>query len=380
MNALPQDQRKQMENAMTSKERVIRAFELGTPDKVPFHAYESPEHAIRQLGREVHEMYLEPDLVPEAMINAAKLYDNDIIYFRPGRRIPDSQEVVETDEGLTIRDKKTKDAVFRVLRDTKELLPATPPGDPLVKTIEDVDEIPVTPHGYVLQHPHMTDWKRYLDEFAEDRFIFGSACAQSANTLDACLGTEAAMVATLTDPGLCRAIMERKYEALKEQILALKLIGVDGVYTGDACASCSFYSPEIYRDLFFEYHKRSIDFVHEQGLKALLHVCGRISPILEDMAATGADVIESLDAFSAGGDIELKDAKQRVGHLVCLKGNIDAVNVIAKLTPEEVYRECTQAMNDAGPDGYVLSTEQITRDTPRESVLAMVQARDDFRI
>jgi len=365
---------------MTSKERVLKAFELGTPDKIPFHAYESPEHAIRQLGREVHEMYLDPDLVPEAMINTAKLYDNDIIYFRPGRRIPDSQEVIETDEGLAIRDKKTKDVAFHVLRDTKELLRTTPPPEPLVKTIKDVDKISIMPHQKILQYPQMADWQRYLDEFAKDRFVFGSACAQSANTLDSCLGTETAMIATLTDPGLCRAIMERKYEALKEQILALREIGVDGVYTGDACASCSFYSPEVYRDLFFEYHKRSIEFVHEQGMKTLLHICGRISPILEDMAATGADVIESLDAFSAGGDIELKDAKQRVGHLVCLKGNIDAVSVIGKFTPEEIYRECTQAMHDAGPDGYILSTEQITRDTPRENVRAMIQARDDFKI
>jgi hypothetical protein len=35
-------------------------------------------------------------------------------------------------------------------------------------------------------------------------------------------------------------------------------------------------------------------------------------------------------------------------------------------------------MLDAGPEGYILSTEQITRDTPAEHVLAMVQARDDF--
>jgi hypothetical protein len=54
------------------------------------------------------------------------------------------------------------------------------------------------------------------------------------------------------------------------------------------------------------------------------------------------------------------------------------VSMIGKLTPEEIYRECAQEMSDAGPGGYILSTEQITRKTPREYVRAMVQARDDF--
>jgi uroporphyrinogen-III decarboxylase len=224
----------------------------------------------------------------------------------------------------------------------------------------------------------MTSLKPYFDEFKGRRFLFGFACDQSANALDVYLGTENAMLATLSDPGLCRAIMERRGEAVREEILALKAMGADGIYTGDACASCSFFSPQTYRELFFEYQKRSIDFVHSLNMRALLHICGKVSPILEWMAETGADVIESLDAPSAGGDIDLREAKRRVGHRVCLKGNIDAVHVIEPLSPDEIYSACVQAMLDAGPEGYILSTEQITRDTPAEHVLAMVQARDDF--
>lgn len=362
---------------MNSLERVLKAFDLETPDMVPFHAYESPEHAIRQLGRKVHEMYLEPDIVPEAMIHAAKKYSNDIIYMRYGQYLSEDQEVVRDEEGLVIRDKKTKEAVAHVFDDTKEIIPLQS-SEPTIKSVEDVDKIPVVPHSEILEQPGIRSLQRYIDEFKGERFLFGFACGQSANAIDSFLGTENAMIASLTDQDLCRAIMERKYEALCEEIIALNKVGADGVYTGDACASCSFFSPQIYRDLFFEYQKKSIDFVHNLGMKALLHICGRISPILEDMADTGADVVESLDAFSSGGDIELKDAKNRIGDRVCLKGNIDAVHVIAQLSPEEIYNKCTQALHDAGPDGYVLSTEQITRDTPAENVMAMIQARNDY--
>ena len=364
---------------MNSIERVLTAFDLKVPDKIPFHAYESPEHAIRQLGRKVHEMYLDTELVPAAMIAAAKAYSNDIIYLRHSAFLPTDREAVSDNEGLLIKSRKNGEILGRVFADTKEFIPNTPPVPP-VKTVGEIDKLQIISSKELLEEPAMQSMKPYIDAFKGKRFIFGFASSQSANILNNFLGTENAMVATFEDPGLCRALMERGFEARKQEILALQAFGVDGIYTGDACASCSFYSPATYRELFFEYQKRSIDFVHSLGLKALLHICGRNSGILEDMAATGADVIESLDAFSAGGDLELKDAKARVGRLICLKGNIDAVTVIARQTPEQIYKKCIEAMQDAGPDGYILSTEQITRDTPPEHVLAMVQARDDFKL
>jgi uroporphyrinogen-III decarboxylase len=98
------------------------------------------------------------------------------------------------------------------------------------------------------------------------------------------------------------------------------------------------------------------------------------------MAETGADIVEGLDPPSAGGDTDLREAKRRVGARVCLKGNIDAVHVIRPGPAEQVYRTCREALEAAGPDGYILSTEQIPRDTPIEHVLAMVQARDDMAV
>ena len=59
---------------------------------------------------------------------------------------------------------------------------------------------------------------------------------------------------------------------------------------------------------------------------------------------------------------------------------LDAVHLLEPGPPERIYAECLQAMRDAGPNGYILSTEQVTRDTPREHVLAMVQARNDYRL
>jgi len=362
---------------MSSKTRVLDALALKVPDIIPFHAYESPENAIRLLGRKVHELYLEPDLIPQAMINSAKLYKNDIIYMRYGLFVQKKVKLEMVDDKLVWKDRKTGEITGHVLNDRKDFIPARQ-SEPLIKSSADLDKIQIVPYKEVLQWPEYQSMKAYVREFKGKRFLFAFASGQSANTLNNYMGLENAMMATITDPGLCHAIMERRNEAIRQEILALKELGADGIYTGDACASCSLYSPETYRTMFFEHQKKSIEFVHANGMKALLHICGKISMILEDMVATGADVIESLDAFSSGGDIELKDAKKRVGSQICLKGNIDAVHVLEPLSPEKIYDVCMQAMKDAGPNGYILSTEQITRDTPVEHVMAMLQARDDY--
>ena len=362
---------------MNSRARVIEAFKLNVPDIIPFHAYESPENAIRLLVRKVHEMDLEPELIPQTMINSARLYSNDIVYMRPGKFVQENIRLEMIDDMLVWKDHRTGEIYGHVLYDLKDFIPAVLP-EPLVKSAADVDKIPFFPYQELLQRPEYQSLKAYIREFKGEKFLFSFACGQSANALYTYMGTEAAMIATITDPGLCHAIMERRNEAIRHEILALKELGADGIYTGDACASCSFYSPATYRTMFFEHQRKSIEFVHAAGMKALLHVCGKISMILENMTATGADVIESLDAFSSGGDIELKDAKKRVGGRVCLKGNIDAVHVLETLSPEKIYEICMQALNDAGPNGYILSTEQITRGTPIEHVMAMLQARDDY--
>ena len=77
---------------MNSKERVLTALELKKADKVPFHPYESPEHAMVQLGYKVHEMYMEEGILVEAMINTAKIYSSDIIYLRPDPYLGDKYD------------------------------------------------------------------------------------------------------------------------------------------------------------------------------------------------------------------------------------------------------------------------------------------------
>jgi uroporphyrinogen-III decarboxylase len=82
--------------------------------------------------------------------------------------------------------------------------------------------------------------------------------------------------------------------------------------------------------------------------------------ILEDMADTGPDAIETLTSSRSSGDVDLADAKRRIGNRVCLYGgfNEHLLHEADEQAVREEVRRCLDAAMEGG--GYVLrSTGQI---------------------
>ncbi len=81
-----------------------------------------------------------------------------------------------------------------------------------------------------------------------------------------------------------------------------------------------------------------------------------------------------------GGDVDLKEAKRRVGNKLCIKGNINTFNFMMNATPEQVEEKCKRAIDDAAADGgYVLSTgDQCGRDTPHANLFKMVEVAKTY--
>ena len=99
--------------------------------------------------------------------------------------------------------------------------------------------------------------------------------------------------------------------------------------------------------------------------------------ILEDMAETGPDAIETLTSSRSSGDVDLVDAKRRIGNRVCLFGGFNEHllhEADADAVREEV-RRCLDAAMEGG--GYVLrSTGQIFNAKPGLIEVMCETARD----
>jgi len=79
-------------------------------------------------------------------------------------------------------------------------------------------------------------------------------------------------------------------------------------------------------------------------------------PILEDIAAMKTDSMETFTPPGMGADVNLAEAKKRIGDKVCMIGGFDQFHFFVGCTPEETRAEVRRCFNEAGGNGgYILS-------------------------
>ena len=177
------------------------------------------------------------------------------------------------------------------------------------------------------------------------------------------MGTEQFLVVLALaerDPGgpgeqALKHLMDLTTDALIAFAKACLQAGAHLVQAGDSLASLDMISPATYRKWAWPYERRFFESLNplaeSGGASTVLHFCGNMTLVLDLMAETGAHILE-LDH-----KVSLKTAKERVGHRVCLMGNIDPVEVLWRGTPESVDRAARQAIAEAGlGDGFILGS------------------------
>jgi uroporphyrinogen decarboxylase len=152
--------------------------------------------------------------------------------------------------------------------------------------------------------------------------------------------TEASMD-FLDDPDACGKAMDVIVESAIKFITLQIEAGAHCIGIGDAF--CSQIGPGPYRELAFEREKRLVNHIHSIGAKAKLHVCGNTSPIMKDMIATGADILDV--------DHLVPDMGQFAGFLSpaqAFSGKSDPVSIIQNGTPEQITESVCKSRAEAG--------------------------------
>ena len=148
------------------------------------------------------------------------------------------------------------------------------------------------------------------------------------------------------------------------------------VSIADPVASATLISPKNFCEFVKPYLKQYADRVHTRtAIGPMLHICGNTTRIWRDMVETGAKTL-SLDNI-----IHMGKAKELVGSKVCLMGNVDPVNVIAKGDKEAIFTAVKNCFYQAGdnPKGFILSSGcQIPIKTPLENIQFFADAARIF--
>ena len=162
-------------------------------------------------------------------------------------------------------------------------------------------------------------------------------------------GAEQLLIECITDPEFVHDLMKFTTEVVRAMGDTL----IEAGYfpsLGEAFASCSLISPDIYRDFIKPCHKELHDYFWTQKAPMALHICGYIDPIMEDVVDTGINFI-SLDSPSS-----LQKMVDVSNRRVTIMGNVPTPYFAAG-TEEEMEAFISRCIETAaGESGYILSS------------------------
>jgi uroporphyrinogen decarboxylase len=179
----------------------------------------------------------------------------------------------------------------------------------------------------------------------------------------------------LSDAEAIERMLDLAAEAVTRFGLAQLRAGAHVLQCGDSLASGSVISPATFRRFVLPRHQRIFSAWKQAGAITALHVCGDNTRMLELLAETGADIVD-IDSL-----VDLRLAKETIGDVVCLTGNVDPVSVMLQGSAEQVAavaRECIQAAAAGG--GYILGTGcEVPPGTPWENLQTLVRVAHEYR-
>jgi uroporphyrinogen decarboxylase len=124
-------------------------------------------------------------------------------------------------------------------------------------------------------------------------------------------------------------------------------------------------SRRLYREMAMPATARIVSALKGTGVPVILYVNG-CSPFLEEMAATGADVI------SVDWRVSLTEAEHRTRGAVALQGNMDPMALYAPT--KALRKEAVRVLEQAPPAGHIFNLGHgIQPDAPVEAVQALVE-------
>jgi hypothetical protein len=184
--------------------------------------------------------------------------------------------------------------------------------------------------------------------------IFGQpGCWQDA----ACLvGIENLILATFDDPEWVHSLLKILQRRKMHYIRSLQGARYGIIELGGGDASTTVISPKIFNEFVAPYDQKLTELAHEVGQKIVYHTCGGMMPILEDIADMGPDAMETFTPPDMGGDVDLAEAKRRIGDRVCMIGGFDQFHHLADCTEVETRDAVEHCFKAAGAGGgFILS-------------------------
>ncbi len=175
---------------------------------------------------------------------------------------------------------------------------------------------------------------------------------------------------------------EKKAEARKRVDWAVEIMkrmiaaGASVMYNcSDYCFNKGpFLSPSMFEEFVHPYLKRQTEALKAEGAYVIKHTDGNIMPILEMLVDAGPHAIQSIDPIAR---VDIREVKERYGKRICLMGNVNTINLQMGSKPE-IVQSAEYALQSGMPGGgYVFSScNSIFEGVPLDNYLTMLGVRE----
>jgi len=139
-------------------------------------------------------------------------------------------------------------------------------------------------------------------------------------------------------------------------------------------------SPEMYREFFKPRHGSLWNYAKELApVRVMLHSCGGIRPLLEDLIEAGLDAVNPVQISAAG--MESRDLKRDFGSRICFwGGGADTQEILPNADPDTVKKHVSEQLEIFSPGGGFVfqQVHNIMANVPPENIAAMFETVAEY--
>jgi len=232
--------------------------------------------------------------------------------------------------------------------------------------------------GYEWPDPQgLDDWDSLAGEYAGHSEIFRLAGFAMGLFERAWImrGFENFMMDLVDHPDFVNELLDGILEThLRMMDLVVQRIPLEGYFGGDDWSDQRgvMMGLENWRRFFKPRLARMIARCHELEHPYILHSCGNVLPLVDDLLEIGLDGLESLQPEA----MDVYELKRRMSGRMALVGGMGVQSTLRFGTPEEVREETERLTCELGRGGgYVLATAKpMMEDIPTENAAAFIEA------
>jgi uroporphyrinogen decarboxylase len=190
---------------------------------------------------------------------------------------------------------------------------------------------------------------------------------------------EQVLIDLMLDDEACLRYIDRKTGVqleIAKRMLEAAAGGIDLLWIGEDLGTQRgpLISLELFRKHLRPRHQRFVDLGRAYGIPVMLHSCGSSSWSFDDFIDMGIGVVDTLQPEAR--DMAPASLKTRYGNRLAFHGCISTAGPVASGTVEETVADVRQTLETMMPGGgYALApTHQLQDNSPTENVVALYEA------